>query len=162
MRGTLRNEHERLESRGMYLQIFDGGSISQQNLLFDSRGTGAADTDPGSSTNRIISLETAGRLWSLRFVQSAGLVSSEKLTSIRYIQIGGTIISLLLFGLVLNLVLTRERAHRMALNLTQELRKSEIRLREVLENSLDASYKRLLDTNTYEYLSPVFQSLSGY
>ncbi|MCX6080495.1 MAG: PAS domain S-box protein [Chloroflexi bacterium] len=36
------------------------------------------------------------------------------------------------------------------------------RLREVLENSLDASYKRDLSTNTYAYLSPVFTRISGY
>ncbi|MCX6080159.1 MAG: PAS domain S-box protein [Chloroflexi bacterium] len=42
------------------------------------------------------------------------------------------------------------------------LRESEKRLREVLENSLDASYKRNLKTNGYDYLSPVFTRLSGY
>jgi len=44
----------------------------------------------------------------------------------------------------------------------QALRESEIRLREVLENSLDASYKRNLLTNRYDYFSPVFELLSGY
>jgi two-component system cell cycle sensor histidine kinase/response regulator CckA len=42
------------------------------------------------------------------------------------------------------------------------LRQSEERLREVLENSLDASYKRNLQTNSYDYLSPVFAQISGY
>jgi PAS domain S-box-containing protein len=32
----------------------------------------------------------------------------------------------------------------------------------VLENSLDASYKRNLQTNAYDYLSPVFARISGY
>ena len=36
------------------------------------------------------------------------------------------------------------------------------RLSEVLENSLDASYKRNLLTNAYDYLSPVFSRISGY
>jgi PAS domain S-box-containing protein len=45
---------------------------------------------------------------------------------------------------------------------SEALRASEERLREVLENSLDASYKRDLKTNRYEYLSPVFSRLSGY
>ena len=39
---------------------------------------------------------------------------------------------------------------------------SEARFRQVLENSLDASYKRNLRTNTYDYLSPVFTQISGY
>jgi PAS domain S-box-containing protein len=44
----------------------------------------------------------------------------------------------------------------------EALRESEERFREVLENSLDASYKRNLHTNSYDYLSPVFAQLSGY
>ena len=42
------------------------------------------------------------------------------------------------------------------------LRQSEASFREVLENSLDASYKRNLVTNSYVYLSPVFTRISGY
>nr|MBP7692592.1 PAS domain S-box protein [Anaerolineales bacterium] len=42
------------------------------------------------------------------------------------------------------------------------LRDSEARLREVLENSLDAPYKRNLQTNAYDYLSPTFARISGY
>jgi len=44
----------------------------------------------------------------------------------------------------------------------KELMESEIRFREVLENSLSASYKRNLQTNTYDYLSPVFKKIAGY
>ena len=39
---------------------------------------------------------------------------------------------------------------------------SEERFRELLENSLDASYKRNLITQTYDYLSPVFAQITGY
>jgi len=42
------------------------------------------------------------------------------------------------------------------------LKESETRLREVLENSLDASYKRNLETDSYDYMSPVFARISGY
>jgi PAS domain S-box-containing protein len=44
----------------------------------------------------------------------------------------------------------------------EALRMSEARLREVLENSQDASYKRDLRSNAYAYLSPVFTRISGY
>jgi len=39
---------------------------------------------------------------------------------------------------------------------------SEAHFRQVLENSADASYMRNLQTNSYEYLSPVFTEVSGY
>ena len=44
----------------------------------------------------------------------------------------------------------------------KDLRESEGRIREVLENSIDVSYKRNLLTNTYDYLSPRFENISGY
>ena len=44
----------------------------------------------------------------------------------------------------------------------EKLKLSEERQREVLENSVDAAYKRNLQTNGYEYISPVFIRLTGY
>ena len=44
----------------------------------------------------------------------------------------------------------------------EAIQKQTIHLNEVLENSIDASYKRNLCTNKYEYLSPVFKKISGY
>jgi len=60
------------------------------------------------------------------------------------------------------------RYQGVGMNITERKRielavqENEERLREVLENSLDASYKRNLLTNTYDYLSPVFAQISGY
>lgn len=42
------------------------------------------------------------------------------------------------------------------------LRESEEHLREVLENSLNAAYKRDLKTGACDYLSPVFSRITGY
>jgi PAS domain S-box-containing protein len=42
------------------------------------------------------------------------------------------------------------------------LKESENRFKEVLENSQDTSYKRNLQDNTYDYMSPVFTRISGY
>ena len=44
----------------------------------------------------------------------------------------------------------------------ESLQARELSFREVLENSLDASYKRNLHTSNYEYLSPVFDQITGY
>ena len=43
----------------------------------------------------------------------------------------------------------------------QALRASEERFRSVLENSLDAAYRRDLRTDTYDYLSPVIEQVMG-
>ncbi len=42
------------------------------------------------------------------------------------------------------------------------LRELKERFQEVLENSLDAAYKRNLRTNAYEYMSPVIARITGY
>ena len=44
----------------------------------------------------------------------------------------------------------------------EQLVENERILQEILENSIDASYKRNLQTNSYDYLSPVFEKISGY
>jgi diguanylate cyclase (GGDEF)-like protein/PAS domain S-box-containing protein len=44
----------------------------------------------------------------------------------------------------------------------EALRESEARFREVLENSLDVSYKRNLQNDDYDYLSPSFTKNYGY
>ena len=46
--------------------------------------------------------------------------------------------------------------------LDKELKESRERLKEVLENSLDAAYKRNLKTNRYDYFSPAFVNISGF
>lgn len=44
----------------------------------------------------------------------------------------------------------------------QAFRRSESRFREVLETSLDASYRRDLKTDQYDYMSPVIRQIGGY
>lgn len=44
----------------------------------------------------------------------------------------------------------------------QALRESESRFRSVLENSLDAAYRRDLRTDCYDYVSPVIEKITGY
>jgi PAS domain S-box-containing protein len=44
----------------------------------------------------------------------------------------------------------------------KELKQSEKRFRQILENSLDAAYRRNLDIDEYDYLSPVIEQVLGY
>ena len=47
-------------------------------------------------------------------------------------------------------------------NPDEVLRESEQRFRALLENSIDAAYRRDLRTDTYDYVSPVIERLTGY
>jgi PAS domain S-box-containing protein len=44
----------------------------------------------------------------------------------------------------------------------EALRETEERFRSVLENSLDAAYRRNLQTDRYDYMSPVFEQIAGW
>jgi PAS domain S-box-containing protein len=74
----------------------------------------------------------------------------------------GCLISLLIFLLYITFSGRRVKALKTAEQLLSELKKRDERLREVLENSMDASYKRNIDSSHYEYLSPVFTDMTGY
>lgn len=60
----------------------------------------------------------------------------------------------------INRVLREEIAERRKVETA--LRESETRFREVLENSLDVSYRRDLTLDMYDYMSPRIADLSGY
>ena len=59
-----------------------------------------------------------------------------------------------------NIKLAQSLAERDAL--VDALRESEDRFRSVLENSLDAAYRRNLQTGSYDYISPVIEQITGF
>ncbi len=59
--------------------------------------------------------------------------------------------------------ISRRKEVELALRHEQErLRRSEEHFRSVLENSLDAAYRRDLRTDTYDYMSPVIERITGF
>ncbi len=149
-----------LQKGGINLQIFDD-SISVSSLLFNSQNNNRLRNFDSHKRSLTVPVEFHGKKWELYFTQSSR--QSELLQSkILLLLFGGISISVLLFLLSASLFNTKKRAQQIAAQLTLELKESEERLREVLENSLDASYKRNLKTDKYDYLSPVFKRLTGY
>jgi PAS domain S-box-containing protein len=59
-----------------------------------------------------------------------------------------------------NIKLAKSLAERDTL--VEELRKSEERFRSVLENSLDSAYRRDLQNNYFDYMSPVIEQITGF
>jgi PAS domain S-box-containing protein len=86
---------------------------------------------------------------------SAAAISFSDLFDILVIDLATTLVVILV-----SFVLRSDLARRMEVE--SRLRESEGRFRLVLENSQDALYKRDLASDSYEYLSPVFKSISGY
>ncbi|OQA80351.1 MAG: Signal transduction histidine-protein kinase BarA [bacterium ADurb.Bin243] len=136
MSGTLRSWSEKKDDSRIGLRIYDGGEMTAENILYDSRA--AADKKENSSElfAYVTSVDFAGRRWTLNFVQY-GKISSGGLWAV---SAGGTVISFLLFGLALSLISTRSRARQMACRLTSELRESEAMKRYLLDSAAEAIY----------------------
>jgi PAS domain S-box-containing protein len=109
----------------IHLKIFDGDSISDQALLYDSQRNDST-SHPGTYTFRL-PVDYNGKKWTLFFTETAILNPSLQ-SRVMFVYITGFIISLLLFGLSLSLLSTRARAQKIALNLTAEIKEASARL----------------------------------
>ena len=161
MRGTLEAWDIKEKHRQLCLQIYDGEVLSKDTLLYDSQ---SAEDKAIAATARVIRLtpvDFAGRRWTLRFSQIGGLVSTPDYGRVWLVLSSGTIISLLLFGLMLSLLSTRVSARRMAERLTIELRASEAKYRLLIENSHDIIYTSTAD-GVFTFVSPAWTALLGH
>ncbi len=135
MRGILRGWEVKQKGQQICLQVYDGEVLSADTLLYDSQGQNAEEQALAATARvtRLTPVDFAGHRWTLRFSQLGGLASSTHSGSIWLVLFGGTIISLLLFGLVRSLLSTRAKARQMAVELTAELRESEERFAQLAE-----------------------------
>ena len=125
MRGLLRGWQKRQKSLQIRLLVYDGDSTSEDALLYDSHdGATGMQHDPELEA-RLIPINFAGRRWTLSFVQAGGPIAAAYYGAVWRTLAGGTIINLLLFGLLRTLRRTRTRARQIAEQLTAELRESE-------------------------------------
>ena len=159
MKGLLGNWNSDKEF-GIRIRVYED-EVSDNSLLYDSQANLVLPPKMGPSRSITKQVNQNGKKWRLVFNQSTQHLSYFK-SIVKQIIIGGILVSFLLSLLVVSLINTRTNAQRIASKLTLELKENESRIREVLENSLDASYKRNLVTNCFEYLSPAFTRISGY
>ncbi|MEI7902662.1 MAG: CHASE domain-containing protein, partial [bacterium] len=162
MRGTLRGWDATQKGKQIDLQVYDGDVVSADTLLYDSRSAaGKAPASSAAQATRLIPVDYAGHGWTLRITQVGGLAASADYGSVWLVLVGGTIISLLLFGLMLSLLSTRATARRMAERLTAELRESEGTLRANIENSFDVIFT-LDEEGVFLFVSSAWERHFGY
>lgn len=90
----------------IHIHIYDGDSLSTAALLYDSRGN---DTVKLKETLRqIIPLDFNGKRWTLDFVKNDD--RSALLTPVIFVFAGGTLISLLIYFLIISYFNTRRKA----------------------------------------------------
>ncbi len=141
------------------LQVFDNDSMTASSLLFDSHHDKSL-----SQNGRQINALTApvifnGKVWTIRFSQVAGESFYNIIEVV--VLVGGSTISFLLFGLFLSLVNTKNRASQIAVQLTAELKASEIKFKTVADYTYDWEYWEGADKQV-TYMSPSCKRISGY
>jgi PAS domain S-box-containing protein len=148
------------DNNRIHLKVYDTDSVSTNSLLFDSQRADSLILDTRNSATLILPVEFNGTKWTLSFSQpQAHLAYFEG--EVLLVFLGGIVISLLLFGLALSLILTKTRAARMAVQLTSELKQSEIKFKTVADYTHDWEYWIGAD-NRLIYMSPSCERISGY
>ena len=108
----------------VHLEIFDGESISDDSILYDSQ-PGYVDMGDKSQTLFQRRLVPSSRPWTLRFTRTSRLSSMTDYGKVWLVLLGGTCSSLLLCGLFFSVLNTRFKALQMARKLTTKLALSE-------------------------------------
>lgn len=101
-----------------------------------------------------------GRRWRFDFFSGPQNVAAPQLASLNKMLVAGSLVSLLLFGLMWTLASIQSRAERIATDMTESFRRSEQRFRSAMQYS--AIGKALLDTaGNIAETNPAFQSILG-
>ena len=143
LQGALRVSEARFKERQIGIQVYDGEALSADTLLYDNRSAEARAQAATPGIDWLAPVNFAGHRWTLRFVQLRGLAATTEYSSAWVALCGGTVISLLLFGVALSLLTTSATARRMAGQLEQELRLSEASYRNHFVNN--ASMMLMID-----------------
>ncbi|TLS75659.1 PAS domain S-box protein [Mariprofundus erugo] len=138
------------------LQIYDDNADHADNLLYDSQPNAAG----GSLISFNLPLETAGRVWQLRFQALPAYAEAIGIRSLVPEMAGMVLIGLLLIALTWNLFNTQRRASRLAHQLTASLRQSEERWSFALEGSGDGVWDWNISTGKV-FFSPRFRQILG-
>lgn len=100
-------------------------------LLYDNKGVQQVNNSK-FQLRQLVTLNVAGEPWQLYFTNNSSLDKTPIL-----VAYGGTIISLLLSGIVWSLASSQRRALLLATSMTAELRQSENQLRDFFDNAND-------------------------
>ena len=132
LRGLSLHEGERI-----HLQVFDGTNTLHQNLLYEDHPAG--DEKRRSEVRFIAQLpiDFNGHRWTLSIKQTGVGFMTEEYLKAWLVMFGGTLITLLLFILILALLSTRDEARRIAEKLTVGLRESQGQLNAMLTSVPD-------------------------
>jgi PAS domain S-box-containing protein len=125
MSGILQGWENGQAHKQIHLQVYDGEIPSKEVALYESPNSDDIETANPHFFSRESTLDVAGRRWTLRFTYHEKSLADHDYGIVGIVAATGTVISLLLFGLTLNLLNTRAKAWQIAEKLTADLKESE-------------------------------------
>jgi len=144
------------------IEIYDGTVRSADSLLYDDDGIAhALGTPPPGSLTQATSIDLYGQTWSLSFTTLPAFHAAFDDNKPLLILLFGTLLSLMLSGLIWMFATQRRRALELADDLTSDLRDSEAILSATIESSNDA----IISTDFYENITswnPAAERMYGY
>ena len=124
MRGIL-GQWDSMTDRRIRLEVFDGEAMVPEALLYDSQSAVGQPVATAGSLTCDCPLKVAGHQWSLRFTKTGDSTAGASYPRTWLLLFGGTVVSLLLCGLVFSLVETQFTARQSARRLAVEQRRNE-------------------------------------
>lgn len=139
----------RVNMESIGLRIYDQGVASADNLMYVSPGLQNESLAQRPHQSRL--LELHGQRWLLDFEPLTDNLTQSSYAPVRRTLVGGVMLSVLLFALLLSQSSTRLRAESIAMRLTTEMRSNESALRAA--NVEAERFRDALDAvNSYIYI----------
>ncbi|HEX7719024.1 MAG TPA: CHASE domain-containing protein, partial [Woeseiaceae bacterium] len=128
--------------RSVALEIFDGSTVSEDGLMYDSTASGMP-VAVGKVSSTVVPMSLNGHTWTLRFVALPALAADRGKPFI--VLIGGLVVSFLLWGIVASLA--RQRAQAAAANERLRLDIAERKRVEAQLRDTETSFRYLFEKN---------------
>ena len=154
---------------GIDLEIFEENPNGERTLLYDDDAVRRTGTPESKKTlNAKVYLNVSDRVWSLYFYAKPqfGVESIDKFLP-SFVLLGGFVLSFFLFGILHALSSSRQRAVRLAEDMTKDLRQSEAVLR-LRDRAIAATSDGIIITDPNQLDNPIiyvnfgFEKLTGY
>jgi PAS domain S-box-containing protein len=127
MKGVL-GEWDSPTGQRIRLQTYDGAEPAPESLLHDTLAKAGTILRPNGGYTRQTPITYAGHRWTLLFSQSLLAPTLWEHSNVRIVAVAGTVLSLLVAGLLHTLQNTRFNARRLAGRLTADLQQTTDRL----------------------------------
>ncbi len=144
------------------IEVYDGTVRTADSLLYDDdRIPHALGTPPPGRLTLTRTMDSHGHTWSLYFTTRSAFHAAFGSNEPLLILLIGTVLSVMLSGLIWIFATQRRRALKLASDLTSDLRGSEHRVQAMLDN-VQEGILTISETGMIELLNPAVERLFGY